>query len=318
MTDGSAYHPEPPIQLGILDLVPQAEGAAAEQAVREAARLAQTAEACGYTRYWAAEHHDLPGLACAAPEVLLAHIGAVTRSIKLGTGALLLPHYSPLKVAETFNLLSALYPGRIELGIGRAPGGPAHASMALSGNFLQRVYGMEQSVKALTGLLDGTYTYEGEPVQAKPAAAASPALWMLGTGSRSAGYAAQSGCGFVFGAFMSDEDPAAALAAYRQAFVPSSRLPGPRTILAVSVLCAESAGEAAELARAGRPGLSDEAAPPRRQHEILGTAGEAVSRLRDWQSRYRNDEFLIMTPSWNYEARQRSVRLLAECVKALS
>ncbi|ANS74162.1 hypothetical protein AWM70_05855 [Paenibacillus yonginensis] len=303
-----------PLRLGVLDLVPQAEGAAAEQAVAEAVLLARLAEQSGYGRYWAAEHHDLPGLACAAPEVLLAHIGAVTRHIRLGTGALLLPHYSPLKVAETFRLLSALLPGRVDLGIGRAPGGPAHASMALSGNFLQRVYGMEQSVQALIELLEGTYVYEGHPVQANPVPSTEPALWMLGTASKSAVYAARNGCGFVFGAFMSDEEPSEVLASYRKAFVPSRRLAEPQTLVAVSLLCADTAAEAAELAKESRNPRPEGSEQPQRKHQIHGTAEEAAAALQKWQREYGNDEFLVMNPVWNYEARRRSFELLAACV----
>nr|WP_094096068.1 MsnO8 family LLM class oxidoreductase [Paenibacillus physcomitrellae] len=306
-----------PLRLGVLDLVPQAEGATAEQAVSEAVLLARLAERSGYERYWAAEHHDLPGLACAAPEVLLAHIGAVTRHIRLGTGALLLPHYSPLKVAETFRLLAALNPGRMDLGIGRAPGGPAHASMALSGNFLQRVYGMEQSVQALIELLDGTYAYEGQPVQAKPVPAVEPELWMLGTASKSAVYAAQNGCGFVFGAFMSDEDPAKVLASYREAFVPSKRLAEPKTMMAVGIFCADTSAEAAKLARDSSRDNARPETPVQapRKHQVQGTAEEAVAMLKQWQRAYNNEEFLVMTPSWNYEARRRSFELLGKCLQ---
>jgi luciferase family oxidoreductase group 1 len=310
---------ELPLRLGVLDLVPQADRVTSEQALAEAVSLAQTAEACGYARYWAAEHHDLPGLACASPEILLAHIGALTKSIRLGTGALLLPHYSPLKVAETFHLLAALYPGRIELGIGRAPGGPAQASMALSGNFLQRVYGMEQSVQALIQLLEGTYVYEGQPVKANPEPRVKPGLWMLGTGSKSAIYAAQSGCGFVFGAFMSDEDPERVIASYREAFVPSARLDKPEVIMAVSVLCAETREEAEDLVRESEAMTQARGhSMPPRKHQIYGTPQEVTERLKHWQDAYGNEEFLLLFPTRNYAARRRSCRLLAEHVHSLA
>ncbi|GAA3328092.1 hypothetical protein GCM10020331_070670 [Ectobacillus funiculus] len=107
--------------------------------MQESVRLAQAGEELGYTRYWIAEHHDMSGLTCPAPEVMLAYIGAQTSKIRIGSGAILLPHYKPYKVAEVFNLLSILFPNRIDLGIGRAPGGPAEATIALSGNFLEQV-----------------------------------------------------------------------------------------------------------------------------------------------------------------------------------
>ncbi|WP_223067397.1 MsnO8 family LLM class oxidoreductase [Paenibacillus caui] len=300
-----------PFRLGVLDLVPQPEGITAESALAEASLLARLAEQWGYERYWAAEHHDLPGLACAAPEVLLSHIGAVTSRIRLGTGALLLPHYSPLKVAETFHLLSALYPGRIDLGIGRAPGGPAHASMALSGNFLQRVYGMEESVRSLIQLLGGDYRYDGQPVSARPVPQARPELWLLGTGRKSAAYAAANGCGYVFGGFMSDEDGEAVLSAYREQFVPSECLKEPRTIVAVNLICAETSAKAVQLTEESRGFRPDEEGASRSRHSIAGSPAEVFSALTKLQKQYQTEEFLIGTPISDYEQRRESYRLLA-------
>lgn len=302
--------PNSPLQLGVLDLVPQAEGTSAEAALAEASRLAVRAEAWGYSRYWAAEHHDLPGLACAAPEVLLAHVGAVTNRIRIGTGALLLPHYSPLKVAETFRLLAALYPGRVDLGIGRAPGGPAHASLALSGNFLQRVYGMKEALQSLIALLEGRYSYEGGPVTARPVPQEGPELWLLGTGRKSAAYAAEQGCGFVFGGFMSDEDGEAVLAAYRQSFVPSGRLAEPKAIVAAAVWCAESSAAAAKLAAAS-PMRSPESGEGAGRLQAAGTAEEVAAALAGWREKYGTAEFLLTTPTADYEARNKSYEQLA-------
>ncbi|MXO80114.1 MsnO8 family LLM class oxidoreductase, partial [Paenibacillus sp. OT2-17] len=191
------------LNLGVLDMVPLLPGNRPEQAVQRAGELARQAEAWGYTRYWTSEHHDMEGLASSSPEVLLSHIGAVTKTIKLGAGAILLPHYSPVKVAEWFHLLAALYPGRVELGLGRAPGGGPHASMALSGNFLQHVTELPQTMEALLALLEGTYEYEQVPVFARPMPEQPPAVWMLGTNRKSAEYAAQYSTGYVFGQFMS-------------------------------------------------------------------------------------------------------------------
>lgn len=299
------------LKLGVLDLVPQSDNRSAEIAVAEAVRLAKAAEEWGYGRYWAAEHHDLPGLACAAPEVLLAHIGAVTRRIRLGTGALLLPHYSPLKVAETFRLLAALYPGRIDLGIGRAPGGPAHASLALSGNFLQRVYGMRESLDSLIRLLEDSYTLEGTQVIARPVPKEGPALWLLGTGKKSADFAASTGSGFVFGGFMSGEDGESVISAYRQNFVPSERLKEPKVIAAVGVLCAETSGEALKLAEQSRRRSAEDREESGRL-QVTGSVQEAVDKLITWSELYNTDEFLVITPLADQEARLRSYRLLAE------
>lgn len=258
------------MKLGMLDLVPVLGNIEGAEALAQAARLAQAGERLGYSRYWAAEHHDMPQLACPAPEVLLAHIGARTSRIRLGTGALLLPHYKPLKVAETFHLLASLYPGRIDLGIGRAPGGSAHATMALSDNFLAQVHRLPEALRALSELLTFRYRVEGELVTARPVPPAPPELWLLGTNRKSAAYAAEIGAGYVFGQFMSDEDGADMLAAYRRDFRPSALMSEPRSMLAIGVVCADTEAEAAAWASEGRaawgrpapsPGAGVEAKP---------------------------------------------------------
>ncbi|HZG77644.1 MAG TPA: MsnO8 family LLM class oxidoreductase, partial [Paenibacillus sp.] len=236
------------LSISVLDLVPAFGETSGSGALREAIALAQAAERFGYRRYWAAEHHDLPGLACPAPEVLLAAIGARTSRIRLGTGALLLPHYKPLKVAETFHLLASLYPGRIDLGIGRAPGGNAHASMALSGNFLDNVRRLPEALRDVAALVRGDYAYEGQPVRARPTPPHPPELWLLGTNAKSAAYAAELGMGYVFGQFMSDTSGEETLRAYREAFAPSAFRSAPRAIVAVAAVCADTAEEARELA----------------------------------------------------------------------
>ena len=214
------------LSLGVLDLVPRLNGASAEHALQQAVLLAQQAEAWGYTRYWTSEHHDMAELASASPEVLLSHIGAKTDTIQLGSGAVLLPHYSSLKVAESFRLLASLYPGRIELGLGRAPGGGPHATMTLSGNYLQHVSDLPAKLASLTELLEDRFAYEGVPVSARPVPAIPLSLWMLGTNVKSASYAAQFGMGYVFGQFMSDSDGVEAVRRYREEFVPSAGLEG--------------------------------------------------------------------------------------------
>ena len=128
------------MKLSILDQSPISSNQTPYDALNESMKLAQVGEALGYTRYWIAEHHDLPGLACSAPEVMLSYIGANTNRIRIGSGAVLLPHYRPFKVAEVFNMLATLFPNRIDIGIGRAPGGSAEAANALSANFLQKVW----------------------------------------------------------------------------------------------------------------------------------------------------------------------------------
>lgn len=292
------------ITLSALDLVPVYGSVSSTEALRQAAELAQTVERLGYRRYWAAEHHDLPGLACASPEVLLAHIGAKTSSIRLGTGALLLPHYKPLKVAESFHMLASLYPGRIDLGMGRAPGGSAQTSMALSGNFLANVQRIPELLEDVTQLLQGTYTYEGERVRAQPAPPEPPELWLLGTNEKSAAYAAQFGTGYVFGHFMSDTDGAAVIRSYRERFIPSPLHREPRTIAAVSVICAETESEARALAETAERG-----SPERKP--IVGTPRQAAAQLRRMAAEYETEEWMIATMIPDYRKRLQSYALLA-------
>lgn len=297
------------LNLGVLDMVPLLPGNRPEQAVRRAGELASRAETWGYTRYWTSEHHDMEGLASSSPEVLLSHIGAVTKTIKLGAGAILLPHYSPVKVAEWFHLLAALYPGRVELGLGRAPGGGPHASMALSGNFLQHVTELPQTMEALLALLEGTYEYEQVPVFARPMPEQPPAVWMLGTNRKSAEYAAQYSTGYVFGQFMSEQQTEEMLSIYRSGFQPSNRMDKPRSMVAVGAVCALTN----ELAQqwAAQISLGD---PAMRASWLVGTSSDIAERLRGLQIKYDNDEFLLVTPIPDYEQRLHSYRLIAEAV----
>ncbi|MCF2717750.1 MsnO8 family LLM class oxidoreductase [Paenibacillus sp. UKAQ_18] len=299
------------LNLGVLDMVPLLPGNRPEQAVQRAGELARQAEAWGYTRYWTSEHHDMEGLASSSPEVLLSHIGAVTKTIKLGAGAILLPHYSPVKVAEWFHLLAALYPGRVELGLGRAPGGGPHASMALSGNFLQHVTELPQTMETLLALLEGTYEYEQVPVFARPMPEQPPAVWMLGTNRKSAEYAAQYSTGYVFGQFMSEQQTEEMLSIYRSSFQPSNRMDKPRTMVAVGAVCALTN----ELAQqwAIQISLGD---PAMRASWLVGTPSDIAERLRGLQIKYDNDEFLLVTPIPDYEQRLHSYRLIAEAVNS--
>ncbi|NUU78556.1 MsnO8 family LLM class oxidoreductase [Paenibacillus xylanilyticus] len=330
--------------LGVLDLVPRLNGASAEQALQQSLTLAQQAEAWGYTRYWTSEHHDMDELASASPEVLLAHIGARTNSIQLGSGAVLLPHYSPLKVAESFRLLGALYPGRIELGLGRAPGGGPHATMALSGNYLQHVSKLPESLAALTELLEDRYTYEEHPVSARPIPERPISLWMLGTNVKSAEFAAQFGMGYVFGQFMSDADGTEAVRRYREGFKPSKTMHEPRVMVAVSALCAETEAEAQAWSREmtdrrKRSGQAVSALPStKREYDnntnnntpnseargmddgearkhFAGTAPKIWEQLSQVSERLETKRFLVVTAGPDYERRLKSYRLLAEAGK---
>jgi luciferase family oxidoreductase group 1 len=305
-----------PIELSVLDLVPVLQGADANTAIQQSVRLAQTAEKLGYKRYWVSEHHDMPLLASACPEVLLAHIGAHTHKIRIGSGAVLLPHYKPLKVAEAFHLLATLYPGRIDLGIGRAPGGSAHVSMALSDNFLESIRRMPESIGSLSSLLANQYQIDGQPVLARPIPEIPPELWLLGTNNKSAQYAAQYGTGYVFGQFMSDKDGDEVLSTYRNEFRASHFSDQPNTMVAVGIVCAETEDEARALSREAMSAFAGpfESVEPsaNRKRVLAGNPQQIKEQLELLRQQYGVSEFIVVTMAKDYEARLRSYELLAQ------
>lgn len=306
------------IELGILDLVPSLMDSSPEEAIRRSVELAMEGDRLGYARYWTSEHHNLPGVESASPEVLLAHIGARTRQIKLGSGAVLLPYHHPILVAERYNLLSTLYPGRIELGIGRAPGGSAHLSMALAGNFLQKVVDYPDRVKELQQLLQGEYTYEGEVVAAKPVPVRGPSLWMLGTNVKSADYAASLGTGYVFGQFMSEHDGAEMIERYTANFVPSKSMVRPQAFIAVSVICAPTTEEAhswKEQASVKHQEKTSPGLPAAEYPVIVGNPEEVREELIKLSERTQSSSLLIATRAARYEQRLVTYQLLAEAMQ---
>lgn len=305
-------------RLSVLDLVPIVRQADSKTALEQAVILAQTAEKLGFVRYWTAEHHDMPAFVSSNPEVLLSHIGARTDRIRIGSGAVLLPYYKPYKVAETFHMLATLYPGRIDLGVGRAPGGSAHVSMALADRYLDQVRRMPEALEALTALLADDFRVDGQPVSARPIPPVPPELWMLGTNRKSAEYAARFGTGYAFGHFMSDADGNQTIDMYRESFQPSGSLSSPRVLIAVSVVCAETDAKAAEYAKSGanlilsetpsRPDDKTEAA----RKAIVGSPARVRDQLLELSERYGADEFLVVTMTPDFPSRIRSYELLAE------
>lgn len=287
------------MNLSILDQAPVVAGQRPGDALRSSVALAQAGERLGYARYWIAEHHDLGGLACSTPEVMLSMIGAVTSRIRIGAGAILLPYYKPYKVAETFRLLASLFPGRIDLGVARSPGGPAEISMALSDNYLERALRMPDDFAALVRYLDGEKpgtpeAGHGEADRANTAAETGrrptddaggrPAPWVLGTSVKSANLAAAYGTGYAYGYFMNRENARDAISAYRGGF-DRSRGDRPYVVLAVSAVCADTQERAEAIARGvrawrllagqgrGGAGIPD----PDEAARLLGESGPAAS-----------------------------------------
>ncbi|WP_139489356.1 LLM class flavin-dependent oxidoreductase [Brevibacillus dissolubilis] len=328
------------MRLSILDQSPVSSGHTAGEALQESMKLAQLGEALGYTRYWIAEHHDIAGLSCSAPEVMLGYIGAHTKTIRIGSGAVLLPNYKPYKVAETYNLLATLFPGRIDLGIGRAPGGSAEASLALTDNFLGQVRKMPESVQELLHFLhnDTPADHMYASLSASPVPAVPPVPWILGTSEKSAVLAAENGMAYAFGHFMSDREGPAILQSYRKKYQASTRQQQPATIVAVSVICAETTEQAEELALSanlwqiqlakgeattGIPSIEEAKQYPftpedaavtleRKKKMVVGNPKEVAQQLRELQALYQADELMLVTITHSYEARLRSYQLIAD------
>lgn len=298
------------IRASILDLSPIYQGVDPHTALQQSVLLAQTAESLGYTRYWVSEHHDMPQFASSTPEVLLAHIGAKTSHIRIGSGAVLLPNYRPYKVGEAFALLATLYPGRIDLGIGRAPGGSAHASLAISGNFLAQVGMMGELVGDLSAILWNEYTVEGQQVIARPIPPVPAQLWMLGTNRKSAELAAQNGTGYVFGHFMSDQDGDEIISFYKEHFQSSRHQERPQVIVTVSVICTDSEEEAAQLKK------SQEAKNSTRK-SFIGSPNQIKHELQALARTHQADELMIITDIPDYQKRLDSYERLAKAVFSL-
>src|SRR5690625_6499977 len=195
------------LKISVLDQSPISEGSTAEEALNNTIKLARFVEEWGYERFWVAEHHDLFGLASPNPNVMLGAIGAYTSSIRLGAGAVLLPYYKPFHVAETYNLLATLYPERIDLGLGRAPGGSAEVSQALSDNYLAAVQKFPEQIDTLQAFLHDQYSDDHmySKISPIPVPETSPVVWLLGTSEKRAELAMKKNLPYEFGHFMSDQ-----------------------------------------------------------------------------------------------------------------
>jgi luciferase family oxidoreductase group 1 len=235
------------LALSVLDLVPVGTGSSAGEAIRNSVELARLADRTGYVRYWLAEHHGMPSIASSSPEILIEHLASATERIRVGSGGIMLPNHAPLRIAEAFHTLEALHPGRIDLGIGRAPGTDPATSSAL------RPFDAEQypqQLAELVGLSRRTLP-EDHPfrrVRVVPEDVALPPVWLLGSSGGTARLAGTMGMGYGFARHFSPAPPGPALRAYRESFQPSERFPEPHVILGVAVVCAETDERAAFLA----------------------------------------------------------------------
>ncbi|MBH0169540.1 LLM class flavin-dependent oxidoreductase [Fictibacillus sp. 18YEL24] len=333
------------MKLSILDQSPISSGKRAQDALQASMQLAVEGEKLGYTRYWIAEHHNFSGLSCSAPEVMLSYIGANTNKMRLGAGAVLLPHYKPYRVAETYNMLATLFPDRIDLGIGRAPGGSAEASIALSGNYLENVRKVPELTKQLLHFLRNDFLEDDmfSKIQPSPVPDITPVPWILGTSQRSADLASEYGTACAFGHFMSEKLGPEIVASYQKTFIPSISLKKANTIVAVSVICAETTEQAEELALPGilwrKQNASgegngvptiDEAHRSFSREErkrfiseakrkmIIGNPQEVKKELYRLQETYNADEIMIVTITHSYEDRIKSYELIANHVLSIT
>jgi len=233
------------IPFSILDLSPIARGATAADALRNTRDLAQHAERWGYHRYWLAEHHNMPGIASAATAVVIGHVAAGTSTIRVGSGGVMLPNHAPLLIAEQFGTLASLFPGRIDLGLGRAPGSDQSTALALNRDPYSAGEAFPQQLTELQGYF--APRQPGQRVQAVPGAGLDVPIWLLGSSLFSARLAAERGLPFAFAAHFAPADLLEAIALYRARFQPSRHLQQPRVMVGVNVLAAESDAAARRL-----------------------------------------------------------------------
>ncbi|HKQ64614.1 MAG TPA: LLM class flavin-dependent oxidoreductase, partial [Methylomirabilota bacterium] len=221
------------LRLGVLDQSPVRSGGGVAEAIHETLELAELCDRLGYSRYWLAEHHSTPELAGSSPEVLIGQVAARTSRIRVGSGGVMLQHYSSLKVAESFRVLETLFPGRIDLGIGRAPGSDQLTARALRENANLEYF--PQQIADLQGFLHGTLPpgHLYAPVLAMPTGPTAPEMWLLGSSDQSAAVAAHFGTGFSFAHFINQDGGAEVTRAYRQQFKPSPWLESPCSSAAV-------------------------------------------------------------------------------------
>lgn len=328
------------MKFSILDQAPISEGQSARDALETATSLAQLGDRLGYERYWIAEHHDLFGLACPNPDVMLGILGTQTETIRLGAGAVLLPYYKPFRVAETYNLLATMFPNRIDLGLGRAPGGSAEVSLALADNYLKQVREFPQRITELQQFLTGTFP-EGETfakISPTPIPTVAPEMWMLGTSEKSAKLAAQQGLSYAFGHFMTSEDGPEIVRQYRDNFNENKREVEPYVTVAIEVVCAATTEKAEKVASSSIlwkvkqdqqasthfiPPIEEAGSYPYSEEEqakvdkikrrmIIGNPSEVAAKIQALQKEYKADEWMVITITHDPQDKYQSYELIKE------
>ncbi|GAA5074145.1 LLM class flavin-dependent oxidoreductase [Lysobacter panacisoli] len=327
------------IPFSVLDLAPITEGSNASQAFAHMLDLAQHAERLGFHRYWLAEHHNMPGIGSAATSVLIGHVAGGTKTIRVGAGGIMLPNHAPLQVAEQFGTLASLYPGRIDLGLGRAPG-TDHATAHALRRYFEAADMFAQDVVELLHYFEPVQP--GQAVRAVPGAGVEMPVWLLGSSLFSARLAAQLGLPFAFASHFAPDAMDHALTMYRREFKPSKRLQEPYAILALNVVAADSTAQARRLfttlqqafvnLRRGRPGLIP---PPIDDIEgywtpleksgveqalacsVVGDAATVREGIAAFIERHRPDEIMLTANVFEHVARVRSFEIAAQVCRTL-
>ncbi len=328
--------------LSVLDLSPVTTGTSGAEALRNSLDLARLADKLGYLRYWVAEHHNMPTIASTSPEIMIGQIAAATERLRVGSGGVMLPNHAPLMVMERFKMLEALFPGRIDLGLGRAPGTDPVTSYALrrrqdikeDDDFLERF--QELILFETNGFPQG-HPYRN--VHAMPTDVPLPPIWLLGSSGYSAELAAQVGAGFAFAHHFSDYDPAAAMQSYRAHFRPSAWRSTPYAILGIAAILADTDAEADRLALSADlhfvrrakgeylplaspeeaeaydyAPIDRERAKHNRKRLIVGAPRTVRERLAPLIAATQADEVMVTTMVYDHAARRRSYELLAEAL----
>ena len=326
------------LKLGVLDQSPIAAGEDATQAVAHTIALAKAVDALGYHRYWVAEHHASSTLACSSPEILVTRLAAETRRIRVGSGGVMLSHYSPFKVAENFRLLEVLYPGRIDLGIGRAPGSDGLTAAALAYGSQIGIEYYPAKVKDLIAFVSGKkpLTEAFARLEATPKIATTPDIWLLGSSFDSATYAAQFGLAFSFAHFIAAEHAVDVMRYYRRQFKPEHDAV-PRSSVGVFAICTDDP-ERADLYRRSReivrirraqnvrgpfPTLEEardyplsaeqlESMRARRSRQLIGSPDEVKAEIETIAHDCEADEVIVLTITPEFTDRVRSYELIAK------
>ncbi|RSK26771.1 LLM class flavin-dependent oxidoreductase [Bacillus sp. HMF5848] len=328
------------LTLSVLDQSPIAEGSSPEDALKETIELAQRVEALGYHRFWVSEHHDTNSLAGSSPEILVAYLAAKTTSIRLGSGGVMLPHYSAYKVAENFKVLEALAPNRIDLGIGRAPGGMPRATIALHDGKTRDIKRYPKQVEELLQYLYDSIP-ENDPLyglKATPLITTTPDVWLLGSSESTASLAASKGLPYSFAQFINGENGPNYMQLYRDNFTPSQYLTKPKSMISVFVICATTDKKAEEIASSldlalvmleqgmpmnGFPNPTKASQYPfasfekkrvleNRKRLVVGSPAKVKDTLLQLSEVYAVDEIMVVTTTFDYQDKLSSFELLAK------